>query len=274
MVASRHALWRFAFACRNLAPLGFALLRQQVLIHLSVLVRVAAACVPTSPHRSALLLKACLALTALLPLTVTAQERCTYHAPTSSGHGDIVDFSADAVCRRIFERTFPAYVNGGNYIARGTYLGTFYQGNFGGIHGWLCQFDRTTTRISDGAILQSETGPIMLEGATSRCHQALKISLSGPDRTKALPAGPALPHLARVTENDAPAPGKSVTISLGSGGVLSGGTDANGEFRFMYVPPRQQAVIEQITGSCGGCSNTATKQVSVDACESCDGEGR
>lgn len=220
--------------------------------------------------RSAIALAVCLFVVRVLSSEAVAQERCTYHAPVSSGYGDIFDFSADAVCARIYARAYPIYVNGGDYIATGTgYLGTFYQGEFGGTHGWLCHFHRTTTRISDGAILHAETGPIMLEGATSRCHKPLRISLSGPDKTKALPAGPVLPQAAEVTENGAPAAGKSVSISIGSGGALSGATDGNGQFRFTYVPPYQRPLVDNLKASCAGCENTAQKQITVEACDLC-----
>lgn len=96
------------------------------------------------------------------------------------------------------------------------------------------------------------------------------ITLLGPSATKALPAGPVLPQTARVTENGVPAAGKSVSISLGPVDILSGITDGNGEFRFTYVPPRQRAVADQITGSCTGCSNTAQKNITVEACDVCE----
>ncbi|MBX3655160.1 MAG: hypothetical protein KF686_13320 [Ramlibacter sp.] len=92
------------------------------------------------------------------------------------------------------------------------------------------------------------------------------IQLSGPGSTKALPAGPALPQTARVTQNGAAVAGRAVSIALTGGGVVIGNTDATGEYRFTYQPPRGKATA-QLTGTCSGCSNTATKVITVEGAE-------
>ena len=92
-----------------------------------------------------------------------------------------------------------------------------------------------------------------------------QIELTGPDTTKALPAGPNLSQFAKVTRNGNPYADRSVSISLTGGGstiALSGTTDANGQVRFTYVPPRF-ATSAVITATCDGCGNTATKVITV-----------
>lgn len=81
-------------------------------------------------------------------------------------------------------------------------------------------------------------------------------------------AGPVLPQIARVKQNGFPASGKSITITItgAAAGSISGVTDANGEFRFTYVPPHRKTV-DVVSASCGGCSNTATKPITVDGPE-------
>ena len=97
-----------------------------------------------------------------------------------------------------------------------------------------------------------------------------RIDLYGASSTHALPAGPALPQTARVTMNGAPVSARSVSISIGGQGSLSGVTDAQGQFAFTYVPPYRKAVIDQITATCSGCINTAQKPITVKAAEMCE----
>jgi RHS repeat-associated protein len=110
------------------------------------------------------------------------------------------------------------------------------------------------------------------DGSADRCVATppapIRIDLYGASSTKALVAGPALPQSARVTQNGAPATGKFVNISIASGGSLSGITDGSGEFRFTYVPPHHKTV-DQLTGTCSGCSNTVQKAIIVEACDVC-----
>lgn len=107
--------------------------------------------------------------------------------------------------------------------------------------------------------------------STVRCKPAdtLLITLIGGGATKALPAGPALPHTAKVTSTGGSPAGKTVIITVGSGASVQGVTDAAGEFHFLYVPPYHRAVVDSISGTCSGCSNTAEKQVNVEACGFC-----
>ena len=99
------------------------------------------------------------------------------------------------------------------------------------------------------------------------------ITLSGPSSTKALPAGPALPETATVTENGAPKPGISVSITIAGNGSVSGTTDAAGQFNFTYVPPLYVAATDQLSATCSGCSNTATKTIKVEPCDVCEKVG-
>ena len=96
------------------------------------------------------------------------------------------------------------------------------------------------------------------------------ISLSGPSHTKALPAGPALPFVASVTEGGQPKAGKLVTIARSNGPGITGVTDSAGTFRFTYVPPVQRELSDELIASCGGCSNTDSATVDVSYCEVCE----
>ncbi|NPC59189.1 RHS repeat-associated core domain-containing protein [Caenimonas soli] len=99
-----------------------------------------------------------------------------------------------------------------------------------------------------------------------------EIKLRGGDHTKALPAGPALPHVAEVTQNGAPVSGKAVSILAGSRHI-SGVTDSAGQFHFPYIPPYTGGITEAVTASCSGCVKTAQKSVQVHANESCERKG-
>lgn len=111
------------------------------------------------------------------------------------------------------------------------------------------------------------------DGSANRCVATppapIRIDLYGASSTKALIAGPVLPQVARVTQNGAAAAGKAVTVTIGSGGSISGITDGSGQFNFTYVPPYQKAV-DQLAASCSGCSNTAQKSITVAACDVCE----
>lgn len=95
----------------------------------------------------------------------------------------------------------------------------------------------------------------------------LKIDLSGPNSTHALPAGPALPQTARVTRDGVAEANKPVSISMSGAGALgglSGTTDGNGEVRFSYLPPKTNTTqTAQITATCSDCSNTAQNPITV-----------
>jgi RHS repeat-associated protein len=86
--------------------------------------------------------------------------------------------------------------------------------------------------------------------------------LSGPSSTQALPAGPALTQTATVTQDGIPAPGKSVSISIASGGSVSGTTDSAGQFRFTYIPS-DHSIQAQLSATCTYCTNTASKTIDV-----------
>ncbi|HYF41275.1 MAG TPA: hypothetical protein VEA35_02390 [Ramlibacter sp.] len=96
------------------------------------------------------------------------------------------------------------------------------------------------------------------------------IELKGPSATKALPAGPALQQSARVTQGGVPAQRKLVRVRMGAA-EISGLTNAEGLFHFLYVPPLATATSDQITATCTECSNAAQKQITVEACDACAG---
>jgi len=107
-----------------------------------------------------------------------------------------------------------------------------------------------------------------LEGRQSendQCVGAVRITLSGPGSVKALPAGPAAALLATVTRDGAPLMGREVLIRMEGGGVVGGVTDAAGQVGALYIPPRQQRAQVNVSANCGGCTNTATLQISVQA---------
>lgn len=95
------------------------------------------------------------------------------------------------------------------------------------------------------------------------------IQLSGPIRTKALPAGPLLPQLATVTQGGGPVAGKAVTITISGAGTLSGVTNAAGQFAFTYVPPIQRPTTATVTATCSDCAAPATRQIVVEHCDDC-----
>lgn len=180
----------------------------------------------------------------------------------------ITGLTANEVCIGMVAADYPMLDS--NRRIDGSALGAVpwdrYPGNF------LCRVQRTAVRVGgpyDGHPLPEDSGVFDIDGiAPLSCP--LTISLSGPGSTKALPAGPVLSQVARVTDNGSPAPGKSVKISVGSGGAVSGITDGAGEFHFLYVPPYQRALSDQLTGTCSGCGNSAHKQIEVQPCDVCE----
>lgn len=103
------------------------------------------------------------------------------------------------------------------------------------------------------------------------------IELVGPSSTKALPAGPVLPLVARITQQGGLAANKGLTLTLqregGEPTTFNGVTDAAGDFKFIYVPP-YRATVDRLTATCVDCSNTAVKVITVEACDSCSASGQ
>jgi hypothetical protein len=95
------------------------------------------------------------------------------------------------------------------------------------------------------------------------------IALSGPSRTKAMPAGPILPQWATVTKAGAAVAGKTVNITITGAGTISGTTNASGQFEFSYVPPERRATTAMVTATCTDCTAPATKQIVVEHCDIC-----
>ncbi|TWO70301.1 hypothetical protein FN976_15015 [Caenimonas sedimenti] len=108
---------------------------------------------------------------------------------------------------------------------------------------------------------------------TQRCAvpppDPVVITLSGRTHTRALPAGPPLTYEARVTRGGAPVPGSMVNIWVGQGNI-TGLTDADGIYRFTYIPPFQKETTEKFTATCIGCSNTAETGAVVTHCDVCE----
>lgn len=140
-------------------------------------------------------------------------------------------------------------------------------------HWWTYSFASPTT---------SDPNRRIVWGPESRMYmvcyvgtETVTIRLSGPSHTKALPAGPVLPQTATVTSSGMPAVGKAVSIRIeranGIVETLQGETDSRGEFGFVYVPPYWKAATDTLVGNCSDCSNTATKTVTVEVCEVCNG---
>ncbi|HSW15962.1 MAG TPA: RHS repeat-associated core domain-containing protein [Ramlibacter sp.] len=91
------------------------------------------------------------------------------------------------------------------------------------------------------------------------------IALSGPSRTKALPAGPVLPFIATVAKGNELVVGARVTVTRAGAAAFTGTTDGAGRFAFSYVPPLQQPADVQLAATCDSCVNTARANIVVDA---------
>lgn len=100
--------------------------------------------------------------------------------------------------------------------------------------------------------------------------QSVQIGLHGPSSTRTLPVGPALTQVVRLNQGGTPLAGKSVTVSVNGGVPTNGVTDANGEFKFTYVPPHVPAV-DQVVASCTDCAVPARKSIKVESCWLCEG---
>lgn len=210
-------------------------------------------------------------LTGGLVVTAAVQgqpaEQCKPYRPTvSSGWyftTEVWDETPEAVCRNVLSRSRNPWTTSEGWTVTTSLRGVLPSGP----GGWLCNFHYAVS--SEGNPLPEQSGERGWDGVTGP-HCALKrISLEGPSRTKALPAGPVLPQKATVTSSGSPAAGAAVQISIG-GSSVAGSTDAAGEFHFTYVPPRQKAVIDSITATCTGCENSAQKQIQVEACDICE----
>lgn len=97
------------------------------------------------------------------------------------------------------------------------------------------------------------------------------IDLQGGDTTRALPAGPVLPLKAVVTQGGVPVASRAVQVAIGTA-VVTGVTNAAGEYPFTYVPPLLRAATESITATCTGCTNQANKLVQVLSCSACESQ--
>jgi YD repeat-containing protein len=110
-------------------------------------------------------------------------------------------------------------------------------------------------------------------GRSGDCYSwggSLQVSLHGGSQTKALPAGPALAQVATVTRGGQPASAQAVTVRIGNFAAITGLTDNAGQFAFTYIPPHLHQT-EQVTATCAGCTNTASKYILVSPSEVCEG---
>lgn len=224
---------------------------------------------PMTQHalsRAALLL-AGVFLCAAHPAWSQSPEICKPYRPTvSSGWSNVEaswGASPEEVCSNVMSlSTNPRQVSEGlvYYTSRGALQN--------GPGGWYC-VNYQEIFDSNGVLLPQYTGERNWDGVIGPVCSPLRIKLEGPSRTKALPAGWALPQTALVTNNGAPAPGKSVTITMSSGSTINGTTDAAGKLNFLYTPPYQKPATEMVTATCSECENTAQKTIDVEACEVC-----
>lgn len=97
----------------------------------------------------------------------------------------------------------------------------------------------------------------------------LEISINGPSFALALPsdAGPVL-QIISVRREGAPAKNIPVQISMQEAGSStiqnsSGATDANGDYKFLYVPPFLKATSVKLIANCSTCVNPAKKEIAV-----------
>lgn len=117
---------------------------------------------------------------------------------------------------------------------------------------------------------QAVTQPTRIADFQYVCPGVLRIDfVRGGSFTKALVAGPVLPQTVQVTRDSIAVADKPVSVSVAGSGSISGVTDANGELTFTYVPPYKKA-LDQLTGTCQDCSNTAQKTITVEAGDSCE----
>lgn len=97
----------------------------------------------------------------------------------------------------------------------------------------------------------------------------LEISINGPSFSLTLPsdAGPVLQTIS-VRREGAPAKNIPVQISMQEAGSStiqnsSGATDANGDYKFLYVPPFLKATSVKLIANCSACVNPVKKEIAV-----------
>lgn len=203
-----------------------------------------------------------------------AQALQCYYGPSSSSTGlntqGIMEPTEHAVCTVIAARNAVRLANGGTcrLIIR-SFTGQIVPRSGG--RNALCVMESDVEEVYTGGNScrhEQQVGLVPHDGVGGPTPCSNEIRLSGPDSTHALPAGPELQMVATVRNGGSPEKGAGVTISMPSGPV-SGITDANGEFRFIYTPPTLRAAQETVVGTCGGCVLPATKVVEVRACSTC-----
>ncbi len=193
-------------------------------------------------------------------------EQCKPYRPTVSSGWNNTEASwassPEEVCQNVIALSpNPRQISEGtvHYASRGV-IQT-------GPNGWNCIFHQDVYN-GDGVLLPQYSGDRNWDGVSGPFCATLRISLSGRSATKAMPAGPALPLVATVTQGGAAAAGKAVSISLSGGGSAnSGTTDAAGQYHFTYKPPVFKATTVQLNATCGECINTATYSINVSAAE-------
>lgn len=210
----------------------------------------------------------CVGLIQTLSAQAQAPQECRPFISTQDTVSGLSGFSPEEVCQQMVARKTPHYMNGGTVAGHITYIGTIQVNPAG----WHCSVEYRSVSVSSGEFIPSESGFRTWDGVIGPVCEARKILLTGADRTKALPAGLAVPYIATVTANNSPVSGASVSVDIAGAGQASiqGVTDGAGQFHFLYVPPFLRATVDQIRASCVGCSNTEQKQITVEACDVCD----
>jgi len=95
------------------------------------------------------------------------------------------------------------------------------------------------------------------------------ITINGASSTMALPSGVG-PIAQQVKVDVSGDESKTFTVNVSikdtktnASQSITGVTDSAGNFEFMYVPPYMRATEVNLTATCSGCENTATKSISV-----------
>ena len=102
----------------------------------------------------------------------------------------------------------------------------------------------------------------------------VRIRISGPSHTKALPAGPALLQVITTTQGRHRYPRASVGMQINGGSFRWVATNANGEWHTNFIPASRYAETVHVKVACwSGCVNTDEKVIHVAACETCHTQG-
>ncbi|HVZ42320.1 MAG TPA: RHS repeat-associated core domain-containing protein [Ramlibacter sp.] len=195
------------------------------------------------------------------------QQCHPYQASVSSGYFGAWGNTPAQACQSIVAAMpHPKLTNGGAVSSDVSFAGVQQTG----ATSYNCLLHEESHRVSDGAVFPGVD--FALDGVSGpACSlKTAVISLAGATRTKALAAGPVLPQVATVTQDGAPAVGKTVSIGVQSGGTVTGLTDGAGQMRFTYIPPQRRARLDLLTATCDSCVNVAQEAIVVDSPDMCE----